>query len=80
MFMANSVIKKWLYELFTVRQVRRKSNLPLILDEYVNNMADIVRAYNDKACDVIALKPSKLGGLSQFRQVRCCIIYYYLQI
>ena len=48
--------------------VRHHSSLPLILDESITDLKAIVRAWHDKAADVIDLKISKLGGISKAKE------------
>jgi L-alanine-DL-glutamate epimerase-like enolase superfamily enzyme len=50
--------------------IRRRTALPFVLDELVDSLEALLRAANDRACDVVNLKISKLGGLTKTRQVR----------
>jgi L-alanine-DL-glutamate epimerase-like enolase superfamily enzyme len=50
--------------------VRRCIDHPFILDESVDSVDTLVRAYSDGAADVVNLKISKLGGLTRARQAR----------
>ena len=50
--------------------IRRRSDLPFILDETIDSVEMLVRAANDRAMDVVNLKISKLGGLTRARQAR----------
>jgi L-alanine-DL-glutamate epimerase-like enolase superfamily enzyme len=50
--------------------VRKRTDLPFVLDECVDSAAMLVRAAADRACDVVNLKISKLGGLTPTRLVR----------
>ena len=50
--------------------VRRKTELPFILDESVNGVLALLRAHQDGAMDAINLKISKVGGLTKSRQIR----------
>jgi L-alanine-DL-glutamate epimerase-like enolase superfamily enzyme len=50
--------------------VRRKTALPLILDENITGLDALLRGHNDGAMDVINLKISKVGGLTKARQIR----------
>jgi L-alanine-DL-glutamate epimerase-like enolase superfamily enzyme len=50
--------------------VRRHTNRPFVLDEVINDLRMVVRAFNDQAADVINLKISKVGGLTKARQIR----------
>ncbi len=49
---------------------RRRTRLPFILDECVDGVDALLRAYRDNAMDAINLKISKVGGLSKARVVR----------
>lgn len=50
--------------------VRQHTNLPMILDECMENLAVLLRGYNDRAMDLINLKINRMGGLTRARQVR----------
>ncbi|NNE41034.1 MAG: mandelate racemase/muconate lactonizing enzyme family protein [Marinicaulis sp.] len=50
--------------------VRRKTDLPFILDESVNCLHALLRAHQDGAMDAMNLKISKVGGLTKARQLR----------
>ena len=50
--------------------VRRKTNLPFILDESIYNVQELIRGFTDGAMDVINIKISKLGGISKARLLR----------
>ena len=50
--------------------VRQHTNRPFVLDEVIDDVHMVLRAYNDKAMDVINLKISKVGGLTKARQIR----------
>ena len=50
--------------------VRRRTNLPFILDENIGTVGDLVRGIGDDAFDCINLKISKVGGLTKARQIR----------
>ena len=50
--------------------IRRRTDLPFILDETIDSVEMLVRAANDRAMDVVNLKISKLGGLTRARQAR----------
>lgn len=52
------------------RIVRRHTDRPFILDEVIDSLPTVVRAFADEAMDVINLKISKVGGLTKARQVR----------
>ncbi len=50
--------------------VRRHCDHPFVLDENVDGLDMLLRAKSDLAMDVVNLKISKLGGLTNTRQVR----------
>ena len=50
--------------------VRRNTNKPFILDENIDSIDSFIRAYNDKAMDIINIKISKLGGITKSRLLR----------
>lgn len=50
--------------------VRRHTDHPFILDESIDSLGTVQRAYADHAMDVVNIKISKLGGLTMARQVR----------
>ena len=44
--------------------------MPFILDENIDGIDALLRAYSDGAMDAINLKISKVGGLTKARQIR----------
>ena len=52
------------------RSVRERISLPFILDENIDGLDMLLRAYSDRAMDVVNLKISKVGGISKARQMR----------
>lgn len=50
--------------------VRRRTDHPFVLDETIDGVEALLRAHRDGAMDVVNLKISKVGGLSQARQIR----------
>jgi L-alanine-DL-glutamate epimerase-like enolase superfamily enzyme len=50
--------------------VRRAAQRPFKLDESVRGMDDLVRATRDDACDMVAIKIAKSGGLARARVAR----------
>jgi L-alanine-DL-glutamate epimerase-like enolase superfamily enzyme len=50
--------------------VRRRTDLPFVLDEVMDGVDMLVRGYADRAMDVVNLKIAKLGGLTKARQAR----------
>ncbi|MDJ0907999.1 MAG: mandelate racemase/muconate lactonizing enzyme family protein [Woeseiaceae bacterium] len=56
--------------------VRRKTELPFILDENITGIDALIRGHNDGAMDVINLKISKVGGLTKAKQIRdLCVTF-----
>ena len=58
------------------RSVRERISLPFILDENIDGLDMLLRAYSDRAMDVVNLKISKVGA-SQ-RRGRCGIFAFPL--
>jgi L-alanine-DL-glutamate epimerase-like enolase superfamily enzyme len=50
--------------------VRRHTDHPFVLDEVIDSVDALLRAWKDQAMDVVNLKISKLGGLTRTRQIR----------
>ena len=50
--------------------VRRRTDLPFILDETIDGIEMLLRALRDGAMDAINLKISKVGGLTRARLIR----------
>lgn len=50
--------------------VRRHCPQPFVLDENIDSLEMLIRAHADRACDVVNLKISKLGGITKLRQAR----------
>ncbi len=50
--------------------VRQRTTAPFVLDENIDSIHMLMRAHADRACDVVNLKISKIGGLTKARQVR----------
>lgn len=50
--------------------VRRRTDLPFVLDEVIDGIDVLVRGHADNAMDVVNLKISKLGGLTKTKQAR----------
>ncbi len=50
--------------------VRRRTDRPFILDEVIDGVVPLVRAFGDSAADVVNLKISKVGGLTRAKQIR----------
>ena len=50
--------------------IRRRTDLPFVLDENIDNLQALLRGHADGAMDVVNLKISKLGGLTKLKQAR----------
>ena len=50
--------------------VRRHTTLPMILDESIDGVATLLRAWQERSLEGINLKISKVGGLTRARQLR----------
>lgn len=50
--------------------IRRRTNLPFVLDETVDGLDPLLRGHADDAMDVVNIKISKFGGLTKARQAR----------
>lgn len=50
--------------------VRRRTDLPFVLDETIDGLPALLRAAADGAMDVVNIKISKVGGLTRARQMR----------
>jgi L-alanine-DL-glutamate epimerase-like enolase superfamily enzyme len=50
--------------------IRRRTDLPFVLDECMEDIGVVVRGHADGAMDAINLKISRFGGLTRARQVR----------
>jgi len=50
--------------------VRSHSRFPIVLDEVINGVVPLLRAYNQRAMDVVNLKISRLGGLTKTKKIR----------
>ncbi len=50
--------------------IRQHTNLPLILDECMDSVSSIMRAYSDRSMDVINLKIGRMGGLTKSKFIR----------
>ena len=50
--------------------VRQATCRPMVLDEVIDGVVQVLRGYHDRAMDVINLKISKVGGLTKARQIR----------
>ena len=50
--------------------LRRRSSVPILLDELIESEADLIQAISSDACDGVGLKVSKQGGLTRMRRQR----------
>lgn len=50
--------------------VRRATTLPFVLDEVIDGVHPLIRAYSDGAMDIVNIKIGKVGGLTRARQIR----------
>ncbi len=50
--------------------VRRRTTLPMVLDEIISDVQSLLRAYEAGAMEAINLKISKVGGLTRARRIR----------
>ena len=50
--------------------IRRRTSHPFVLDETIDGLEMLLRAWSDGAMDAINLKISKVGGLTKARQMR----------
>jgi L-alanine-DL-glutamate epimerase-like enolase superfamily enzyme len=50
--------------------IRRHTDHPFVLDEVIDSLDALLRAFADRAMDVVNLKISKLGGLTKTKQAR----------
>jgi L-alanine-DL-glutamate epimerase-like enolase superfamily enzyme len=62
--------------------VRKKTNLPFILDECMDSIQSALRAWSENSVDIINLKISRLGGLSKSKLFKdiCCSLGISLTI
>jgi len=51
-------------------KVRRMTDHPFIIDESMDCLSAMLRGYHDAAMDVVAIKLSKVGGLSKARLIK----------
>ncbi len=50
--------------------IRQRTTLPFVLDEVMVDIQSLLRAYQDRAMEIINLKVSRFGGLTRAKQVR----------
>jgi L-alanine-DL-glutamate epimerase-like enolase superfamily enzyme len=65
------------------RAFKGSTGRPLALDECIHDVRDLLRAYGDRAIDVLNIKTGRVGGLTKARQMRdLCValgIRFYIQ-
>ena len=49
-------------------RVRKHTNLPFVLDENVNDLTTLIRAWQDHSADVVNIKISKFGGITKAKE------------
>ncbi len=50
--------------------IREHSSLPFVLDEVIKSVDSLIKAYNQRAMDVVNIKISRVGGLTRAKQIR----------
>ncbi|MFT7530339.1 MAG: L-alanine-DL-glutamate epimerase-like enolase superfamily enzyme [Gammaproteobacteria bacterium] len=50
--------------------VRQHTDLPIILDECMDSLEQLIRGYQDRAMDLVNLKINRIGGLTRAKQFR----------
>ena len=54
--------------------VRKHTDLPYVMDENVNDLKSLVKAWQDHAADVVNIKISKFGGITKAKEaIEFCI-------
>ena len=48
--------------------VRKHTDLPFVMDENVNDLKSLVKAWTDHAADVVNIKISKFGGITKAKE------------
>jgi len=63
-------------DLYGTARLRRAVNIPIMLDESVHSINDVLTAISLDACDLISVKVMKAGGLLRIKEVvELCSIY-----
>lgn len=62
------------------QQVRRRTDLPMKLDECISDMRDAHRLVEDKGAEIVCLKLSKQGGLSKTRRMRDYLLEHRIPV
>ena len=60
--------------------IRRRTNLPFILDEVIDGVDILMRALSDQAMDVINIKISKFGGLTRAKLARDLCVQFGIAV
>ncbi len=50
--------------------IRERTPLPFVLDESITDLSSLLRAWQDRAMDIVNVKISKFGGLTHALQIR----------
>ena len=53
-----------------LQEIRRRTGIPVIVDESLCNLSDAKKLIEAKACDIINIKISKCGGLLKSKEIR----------
>jgi L-Ala-D/L-Glu epimerase len=53
-----------------LQEIRKKTGIPIIVDESMCNLSDAKKLIEAKACDIINIKISKCGGLLKSKEIR----------
>jgi muconate cycloisomerase len=53
-----------------LQEIRRRTGIPVIVDESMCNLSDAEKLIEAKACDIINIKISKCGGLLKSKEIR----------
>jgi len=65
------------------RAFKVSTGRPMALDECIHDVTDLLRAYGDRAIDVLNIKTGRVGGLTKAKQMRdLCVslgIRFYIQ-
>lgn len=62
------------------RTVRGATVHPIILDESIDSLADVVRAHREGACELVGLKIGRVGGLTKARRIRDFCVEFGLRL
>ncbi|MDE2791467.1 MAG: mandelate racemase/muconate lactonizing enzyme family protein [Paracoccaceae bacterium] len=62
------------------QQVRRRTDLPMKLDESITGFKSLHRVIEDRGADIVCLKLSKQGGLSRSRRMRDLLVDHRIPV